>query len=290
MKFVAEFTTNHLGNFNLLRKMAQQAAAVGCDYIKMQKKDVCSFYSQDELNRPYPSPYGKTFGDYRTMFEFDAEDHARFSQFCSDLGIPWFSTVQDMPSLQFMLRYQLPLCKIASSNARNIQLLREVELTIPLDTPIVLSVAGLKLAEIEISLKALQGHFVHLLHCVAEYPCSPSNLRLGNIDRLITEFADGRVSVGYSGHEEGLAPTFAAIDRGAQMIERHFCLSRHSFAHHIACSLEPDEYRHLINTVRSGTSLAGTYSDLPATAFDSSFGMTELEGQFLVNRRYAGEQ
>ena len=73
------------------------------------------------------------------------------------------------------------------------------------------------------------------------------------------------------------------------MIERHFCLSRHSFAHHIACSLEPDEYRYLINTVRSGASLAGTYIDLPAAALDSSFGMTELEGQFLVNRRYADQ-
>lgn len=270
--------------------MARQATDAGCDYIKLQKKEVSSFYSKEELNRPYPSPYGKTFGDYRAMFEFDTEDHERFSRFCGELGVPWFSTVQDIPSLHFMLLYGLPLYKVASSNARNTNLLREIEQAVPTDTPIVLSVAGLRLAEIDASLKIIQNHPIRLLHCVAEYPCSFEKVRLGNIERLITEFADTRISIGYSGHEEGLAPTFAAIDLGARMIERHFCISRASFAHHIACSLEPDELAYLINSVRSGANLAGFYSDLPAAAFDSSFGMTDRERQFLLNRRYADER
>jgi len=62
IRFIAEFTTNHLGNFNLLLKMLEKAVWAGCSAIKMQKKDVFSFYSPEKLRTPYKSPYGKTCG------------------------------------------------------------------------------------------------------------------------------------------------------------------------------------------------------------------------------------
>ena len=65
--FVAEFTTNHMGNLNVLLRMVEGAAAAGCSLIKMQKKDVDSFYSAEKLASPYESPYGKTYGDYRQI-------------------------------------------------------------------------------------------------------------------------------------------------------------------------------------------------------------------------------
>lgn len=285
-KFVAEFTTNHMGNLNVLLRMVEKAAEAGCDYIKMQKKDVNSFYSQEKLDAPFSSPYGKTYRDYRTIFEFDEEDLDRFDEACRAHGIQWFCTVQDIPSLESLLRYDLPRYKVASSNARNHILLAEMSRSIPRDRSIVISVGGSTLQEVEDSLKILSRHRVWLLHCVAQYPCPPEALRLGNIRVLRQKFASDRVTVGYSGHEEGIAPTLAAIDMGAEVVERHFCLSRHSFVHHIECSLEPEEFREMTTLARSDRRPGEGCESLPAKAYDIHFGMSSIERSFLVEQSY----
>ena len=111
-QFVAEFTTNHMGNYNILEEMAKKAKEAGADFIKMQKKDVETYYSQDKLDQVYESPYGKTYRDYRKIFEFNKDDFRRFDKLCKRLDIPWFATVQDIPSLGFMLRFNLPKYKM----------------------------------------------------------------------------------------------------------------------------------------------------------------------------------
>lgn len=284
--FVAEFTTNHMGNLNVLLRMTERAHAAGCDLIKMQRKDVERFYSKDKLDAPYESPYGQTYRDYRSMFEFSAEDFGRFDRLCRSLGVGWFATVQDLPSLEFLLGYDLPLYKVASTNARNRAFLEDVARMVPRGRGVVVSVAGSTLHEVEQALRCFPHHDVHLLHCVARYPCPPEALRLGNIESLRRRFAGPRVHVGYSGHEEGVAASLAAADLGAEMIERHFCLSRRSFVHHIECSLEPGEFAGLVERVRSGEPLASHYDELPDEAFACEFGMSEEERDFLVEQRY----
>lgn len=284
--FVAEFTTNHMGNLNVLLRMTDLAHAAGCDLIKMQRKDVERFYSREKLEAPYESPYGRTYRDYRSIFEFEREDFDRFDARCREHGVGWFATVQDLPSLGFLLRYDLPLYKVASTNARNRPFLREVAAQVPRRAGIVVSVAGSTLEEVEGALACFPDHDVHVLHCVARYPCPPEALRLGNLELLRQRFAGPRVHIGYSGHEEGLSASFAAVDLGAEMVERHFCLSRHSFVHHIECSLEPDEFARLVRLVRSGEPLPEHYDDLPDEAFACEFGMSEPERDFLVQQRY----
>lgn len=285
-QFVAEFTTNHMGNLNLLLRMAEAAAEAGCDFIKMQKKDVDSFYSQEKLDAPYKSPYGATYRDYRRLFEFGEEDFRRFDEKCRSLGVGWFATVQDEHSLDFMLGFELPKYKIASSNARNHEFLRRVSQRVPTTSEIVLSVAGSTLSEIQDALDLFPQHRIHLLHCVAEYPCTPGSLRLGNIVVLKQQFENDRISVGYSGHDEGLPATLAAISLGAKMVERHFCMSRHSFVHHIECSLQPEEFHELTRVARSGKDLRPFYLGIPEEAFLSQFGMSPVERSFLVDQVY----
>jgi N-acetylneuraminate synthase len=284
--FVAEFTTNHMGNLNVLLRMVERAAWAGCDAIKMQKKDVESFYSKEKLDTPYNSPYGKTYRDYRSVFEFGEEDFLRFDRACRDHGVDWFCTVQDLPSLHLMLQFDLRRYKVASSNARNRPLLEELARNIPADRTIVMSVAGSTLDQIEDSLKIFQQHPVWLLHCVAQYPCPPEALRLGNILEMKRLFGTERVRIGYSGHEEGYAPTLAAIDLGAEVVERHFCLSRHSFVHHIECSLEPEEFRGMTQLVRSGRVPGEGYEHLARETFLTHFGMSPAERTFLVEQTY----
>ena len=285
---VAEFTTNHVGHMRLLLRMVHAAKEAGADWIKMQRKDVESFYTPEKLVAHYPSPFGHSYLAYRTMFELSEEDWDRFDRECHAVGVPWFVTAQDILSLEAMLGRGLQRWKVASSNARDVQFLREVAARVPEDCEIVISVAGSTLDQIERALTVFAKHArVWVLHCVAEYPCEYANLRLGNIPVLIDHFADDRIRVGYSGHETGLAPSVVAMDLGAEMIERHFCVSRHSFAHHIECSLESREFRRLKQCAANGEAERKPYwAQVPQETFKPRFGMSGQEKTFLVEQRY----
>lgn len=283
-QFVAEFTTNHMGNFNLLTQMVFAAKFVaGANYIKMQKKDIESYYSEDKLNKFYLSPYGKTYKDYRKIFEFDKEDFDRFDIICKSTGIKWFATIQDIPSLEFMLEYKLPKYKIASSSARDYEFLKEVSKLVPKRSEIVLSVGGSTLYEVEKALTALGERKIALLHCVAEYPARMPRLRLDNIKILKENFETTKIKIGYSGHEEGIIPSVIVGKKyNPHIIERHFCLSRHSFVHHIECSLEPEEFKQMIKEIKD----KDVEYNVPASVFKSYFGMSEIEYEFLEKQTY----
>ena len=286
-EFICEFTTNHMGNFNLLMQMVKKASETGADYIKMQKKDVDSFYTKEKLESSYVSPYGKTYGDYRRIFEFGKKEFDHFDLECKKHDIKWFATAQDIPSLEFLLDYDLEMYKLASCNANKQEMLTEFSRLIPSDKTIVVSVAGRTIKEIEFVLNTFSEHKVVLNHCVAEYPCKDENLRLGNITAMKKMWESDRVRIGYSGHEEGIVPSIAAAMLGAEFIERHFCLSRDSFVHHIECSLEPDEFKQMVDTIRNGAfDPSGIETILCESAWDSEFGMTEMEKSFLLHNRY----
>lgn len=289
VKFTAEFTTNHMGNFNVLMRMVELAAEAGADYVKMQKKDVDNFYSKEKLDSEYKSPYGQTYRDYRKIFEFDRDAFDKFDNKCKSLDIEWFATPQDVKSLHFFLEYNMPLVKVASINSRNEKLLKELRNKVPLDTGLVISTGGSRLEDIEQTLSHFPEHNITLQHCVSEYPVQPNNLALGNIPVLEDTFGSDRINIGYSGHEIGIGPSLAAVDMGADLIERHFCLSRHSFVHHIEPSLEPDEFDKLTRLATGNIERSQYYKDLPEEAFNTKFGMTELEEKFLEENTYSDE-
>jgi N-acetylneuraminate synthase len=272
-----------MGNYNVLEEMAKKAKEAGADYIKMQKKDVETYYSKDKLDALYDSPYGKTYRDYRKIFEFGREDFRRFDKLCKRLDIPWFATVQDIKSLQFMLKFNLPKYKLASSSARDWEFVRAVSKLVPKHAEIVVSVGGSTLEEIDELLTHLPKNKVVLQHCVAEYPCPLDRLRLGNIGILKDEFESDRVKIGYSGHEQGNTPSIAVAKQFAPyLLERHFCLSRHSFVHHIECSLEPEEFAEMVFQANYPNS---EYI-LPNVAWETSFGMSDVEEEFLKKQTY----
>lgn len=288
---VAEFTTNPMGNFHLLMRMLEAAALTGCDYVKMQKKDVEHFYSPEQLSRHYPSPYGTTYRDYRSIFEFTRDEFDRFDRRCKQLGQKWFSTAQDIPSLEFLLPYDLGLYKVASSRCKDLAFLRDFASIIPRRAGVVLSVAGADLGEIEQALACFPNHAILLNHCVAVYPCPPDRLKLGNIPVLKEAFGSSRIRIGYSGHERGLAGSYAAVAMGADCVERHFCISRNSPVHHIDCSLVPAEFSEMVSRLKSGGDLLALYGPtIPEAAFESHFGMSEREKSFLVDQTYHAAQ
>ena len=289
-KFICEFTTNHMGNLNILLEMVKQASKTGADFIKMQKKDIESFYSKEKLDSLYKSPYGKTYRDYREIFEFKKRDFDIFNDECLKYDIEWFATAQDFASLKFLLDYNLSMYKIASCNSDNIEFLRDCSKEIPSGKTVVVSCAGRDLASIENIISIFSEHNIIINHCVAEYPCSDENLRLGNIKVLRDTFGSDRVKIGYSGHEEGFSPVFSAIELGAEFIEKHFCLSRDSFVHHIECSLEPYEFKKMVDEskfVKHGSSTYCKKIDQRALSF--KMGMSKMEEAFLKNNKYGSD-
>ena len=289
-EFICEFTPNHMGNLNILLEMVRQASKTGADYIKMQKKDVDTFYTQEKLNSLYKSPYGKTYGDYRRIFEFGNEDFDRFDRECKENNIKWFATAQDTKSLEFLLSYDLGMYKIASCNANKIEMLQDFASLIPTHDSVVISVAGRTTEEIEAALQVFHNHKVILNHCVAEYPCKNENLKLGNISKMKEVWGSETVRIGYSGHEKGILPSVAAVAEGAEMVERHFCLSRNSFVHHIECSLEPEEYAEMIYCIRNDNlTKEGIREQLGEEAYGISFSMSEMEKSFLLHNKYGND-
>ena len=208
-----------------------------------------------------------------------------FDQECRKIGMPWFTTVQDEISIDFMKDYKIDLFKVASVNSHNKKFLEKLRDTISKEKILIISVAGKTLKQIEETVNFFKDYNLYILHCVAEYPCKDTNLRLGNIPILIKNFKTDKIKIGYSGHEEGIIPSLAAIKLGAQLVERHFAISRDSFVHHIECSLTANEFKDLV--VKSKDNNLEKYiGDLNEKSYECHFGMTEMEESFLLNSQY----
>jgi N-acetylneuraminate synthase len=255
----------------------------------MQKKDVENFYTEEKLSSEYKSPYGKTYRDYRTIFEFGKREFDIFDERCDELGVQWFATPQDVKSLKFLLEYDMPLVKVASTNSRNSQLMSEIKKQVPKDKKLVISIGGCELGDVEEIVKSFDNYQLVIQHCVSEYPVPEERLGLGNIPVMKEKFSSDNISIGYSGHERGIAPSLAAIDMGAQLVERHFCLSRHSFVHHIKPSLEPNEFKQLTAIAEKENEYSKYYEGLPEESFQTNFGMTDIEEKFLEENTYSDE-
>jgi N-acetylneuraminate synthase len=114
---IADLTTNHFGDRNRLERMVRSARAAGADLIKVHKRNVESFYSQEQLESKYMSPFGHTFRDYRHALELSTEDFEFLDKLCNDLGIQWFASVLDEPSFRFMQQFELDLGNLWTTSA-----------------------------------------------------------------------------------------------------------------------------------------------------------------------------
>jgi len=298
VEFHADCAINHLGNLNLLLRMVDKAKWAGCDAIKIQRKEVSSFYLQEKLACPVKCqapgscggscnkllPYGRTYGEYRSAFEFDMDQLEIFDRACKQAGLPWYATIQDEVGLTMFEAFDLPMYKVPSCDARNKPFLELIHEVLPKDKLIVMSVAGSTLSEIANSLEIFSGRRMYLLHCIAEYPSYDEGVRLGNIPILEREFGSDLITIGYSGHEEGIQASLGAVDIGAKVVNRHFILVRTDLLERTECALEPEEFKTLIDKVHQGK----LEYDLPVKAFDSWFGMTKVESRFLKDQEYKG--
>jgi len=242
---VAEIGINHNGDLNLAKQMIDVGARYGVDAIKLQKRTPEMCVPPEQRSQMRDTPWGYiSYLDYRLKIEFGEKEYSEIDRYCRELDITWFASVWDIPSVEFMERYN-PVCyKIPSASLTDHELLKRVRKT---GKPIILSTGMSTLEQIKAATAVVGLDNLLLTHTTSSYPCEPEELNLKTIQTLKDTFP---VPVGYSGHEVGLIPSAVAVAMGACLIERHITLDRAMWGTDQAASVEPVGVEKLVKYIR----------------------------------------
>ena len=250
---IAEIGINHNGSVDLAKKMIDGAVLAGCDAVKFQKRtpEVC--VPKDQWSVERETPWGRmTYIDYRHKTEFGVDAYAAIDRHCKERNIQWFASCWDEPSVEFMERFEPPCYKIASASVTDAPLLTKTRKT---GKPIIMSTGMSSEQEIRRAVELLGTDKLALMHAISMYPCEVKDLNLRMTQTLAAMFPT--LPVGYSGHETGLVPTFAAVALGATMVERHITLDRAMWGSDQAASVEIPGLVRLVAGIRDIGSALG---------------------------------
>ncbi len=218
---VAEIGINHNGSIDMAKQMIAAAKEAGVDAVKFQKRTPELCVPPDQRGQMRETPWGYiTYLDYRYKVEFDKEGYTEIDRYCREIDIPWFASVWDEPSVDFMEQFATPAYKVPSASLTDHGLLRKIRST---KRPVILSTGMSTMEQIRDAVEVLGVEDLVITHATSTYPCEPEELNLKVIDTLMQKFP---VPIGYSGHEVGLIPSVAAVTLGACMVERHITLDR----------------------------------------------------------------
>lgn len=242
---VTEIGINHNGDLDLAKQMIDIAARFGVDAVKFQKRTPELCVPPEQRGQMRETPWGYiSYLDYRHKVEFGEREYTEIDQYCRKVGITWFASVWDIPSVDFMEHYNPACYKIPSASLTDHELLKRVMKT---GKPIILSTGMSTLDQIKASIQVTGMDNLLLTHTTSTYPCEPEELNLRTIQTLKKNFS---VPVGYSGHEVGLIPSAVAVAMGACLIERHITLDRAMWGTDQAASVEPVGVEKLVKYIR----------------------------------------
>ena len=243
---IAEIGINHNGSLDMAKKLIDGALFAGCDAVKFQKRtpELCVPAEQWDVQRD--TPWGRmSYIEYRRRMEFDAGQYAAIDRHCRERGILWFASCWDEPSVDFIEQFDPPLYKAASASLTDHHLLRAMR---PTGKPLMLSTGMSEMDEIEAAVDTVGTSGLLLAHSTSAYPCQVEDLNLRMIVTLQQRFP--QTPIGYSGHEVGLAPTWAAVTMGACFVERHITLDRALWGSDQAASVEVLGMHQLVRNIR----------------------------------------
>lgn len=241
---VAEIGINHNGSMEVAKKLIDVAFDAGCNAVKFQKRTIEVVYTEDELARPRPNPFGTTNGDLKRGLEFGADQYREIDAYCREKGIAWFASCWDEASVDFIDQFDVPCYKIASASLTDDNLLKH---TRSKGKPLILATGMSSLDDIYHAVEVLGRNDLIVLHSCSTYPANYDELNLRVIPILAQQFG---VPVGYSGHETGIPSSVAAVAIGACMVERHITLDRSMWGSDQAASLGPSGFQQLVRDIR----------------------------------------
>ena len=250
---IAEIGINHNGSLDLAKQLIAEAVHAGCDAVKFQKRTPELCVPKDQWEKQRDTPWGRmSYIDYKRKTEFGQAEYTAIDDYCRALGIDWFASCWDEPSVDFMEQFEPVLYKMASASLTDKPLLDRVRAT---GRPLMLSTGMSTTHEIEDAVRHVGLDNLMIAHSTSAYPCPPAELNLRMIPTLMKQFPG--TPIGYSGHETGLSSTVTAVALGAAFVERHFTLDRAMWGSDHAASVEPGGMMKLVRDIRDTEAALG---------------------------------
>jgi len=243
---IGEIGINHNGDLGIAKNLIDVAKEAGCDAVKFQKRTIDLVYTQESLDAPRESPWGNTQRQQKEGLEFGKEEYDAIDKYCKDKGINWFASAWDVDSQKFLRQYDLKHNKIASPMIVSQDLLHEVANE---KKHTFISTGMSTLEHIDKAVKIFKDATCpyELMHCVSTYPMQDEDANLNCINTLKERY---KCNVGYSGHEVGMAISYAAAALGITSLERHITLDRAMYGSDQSASVEPSGLRNLVGAIR----------------------------------------
>jgi pseudaminic acid synthase len=248
---VAELSANHKQDFGQAMEMIHAAKDAGVDAIKLQT------YTADTItilsDREYFRIGGGTLWDGRTLYDLYREASTPWEwqpllkRLANDLGLELFSTPFDATAVDFLEEIGVPAHKVASFELVDIPLIQKMART---GKPLIMSTGMATLEEVEEAVQAARqagAVEIALLKCTSSYPAPAEEMNLRTIPELARRFG---VPAGLSDHTMVIAVPVAAVALGACILEKHLTLSRSESGPDSAFSLEPHEFKAMVDAVR----------------------------------------
>jgi sialic acid synthase SpsE len=253
---IAEAGLNHNGSIEIARKLIDVAAVAGVDAVKFQKRTVSKLAVKAVLDAPderFPE-FGKTYREIREHLEFSADEYIELKRYAESKGLDFMVTAFDTDAYDFLEAVGVERFKLASHSLTNIELL---EYMANKGKPTVLSTGMADLEEIDRAVEIFRSRKapLALMHCVSAYPTPLHECNLAMVEVLKQRY---QLITGYSGHEIGYLPSVMAVALGAQLIERHYTLSKSMTGFDHKMSLEPDELIAMVREIRAVKGIVGT--------------------------------
>lgn len=242
---IAEIGINHNGSIEITKKLIDAAKDSGFDAVKFQKRTIDIVYDQNTLDTSRESPWGKTTREQKMGLEFGKSEYDEIDKYCKEVNIEWFASAWDIKSLEFLDNYNLKYHKIASAMIVDQNLLNEVAKRNKY-TFISTGMSSEKDIESAISIFKKNNCPFELMHCVSTYPMRTKDANLVTINQLKNKY---NCSVGYSGHENGVLVSIAAVMLGISSLERHITLDRTMYGSDQAASLELSGMKDLTDNI-----------------------------------------
>jgi pseudaminic acid synthase len=273
---IAEISANHNQDFETAVRIVRAAKDAGADAVKLQT------YTPDTItiqsNRECFQVGGGTLWDGRSLYDLYKEAYTpwewqpKLKKVADDLGMRCFSSAFDASAVDFLEAMNVPAHKVASFELVDLPLIQKMAAT---GKPLIMSTGMATLEEIEEAVTTAHragAKQIALLKCTSAYPAPADEMNLRTIPELARRFD---VPVGLSDHTMGIAVPVAAVSLGACIIEKHLTLSRAAGGPDSAFSLEPEEFKAMVEGVRTAEKALGSVH----------FGVSDREGRSRVFRR-----
>jgi N-acetylneuraminate synthase len=242
---IAEIGINHNGSLDIAKKLIDVAVINRFDAVKFQKRDINLVYSKEILDTLRESPWGKTTREQKFGLEFEKDEYDEIDIYCKKKNIDWFASAWDLNSLEFLDNYNLKYHKIASAMIVDYNFLAEVSKR---KKHTFISTGMSTTEEINKAVEIFKNNncSFELMHCVSTYPMKIEDANLSTINQLKERY---KCDVGYSGHENGVVVSLAALMLGISSLERHITLDRTMYGSDQAASLEPKGINFMSNSI-----------------------------------------